>query len=475
VGIIAAQTIGEPGTQLTMRTFHIGGIASQVLRDPKIVIRKGGKIHFSEDLRKVETADGRFVVLNKTGSITVTDANDKEIENYKIPVGSILFVTDGEEAAPGTLLAAWDPHSVPILSEKAGKIGFRDMIPGVTIKREQDPESQGITNVVIEHKEDLNPQVLILDESDKEIATYAIPVGAQIVVEEGDDVDRGGWLAKTPRQASKTQDITGGLPRVAELFEARRPKEAADMAKIDGRVVLSGTVRGKRRLFVTSKDPEEVAADGITKDDEETEEHLIPHGKHLIVQPGDYVTKGQHLTEGAADPHEMLEILGPNAVQEYLLTEIQKVYRLQGVTINDKHIEVILSQMLRKVRITDPGDSEFFWGEQIDRFTFMEENERLEEAGGKPAEAEPVLLGITKASIETESFISAASFQETTRVLTDAATLGKSDDLKGFKENVIMGNLIPAGSGLPTYRHLRIDTLGLETEAVEEEAGEQAV
>ncbi len=462
VGIIAAQSIGEPGTQLTMRTFHIGGIASQVLRDPKIVIRKGGTIHYSEDLRKVETADGHSVVLNKTGTVSVTDENEREVENYKIPVGSILFAADGEEAKPGTLLAAWDPHSVPILSEKGGRIGFRDMIPGVTIKREQDPESQGITNVVIEHKEDLNPQILILDEKGKEISTYAIPVGAQIVVEEGDDVDRGTWLAKTPRQASKTQDITGGLPRIAELFEARRPKEATDMAKIDGRVVISGTLRGKRRLFVTKKDPEEVTSDGITKDDEETEEHLIPHGKHLIVQPGDYVTKGQHLTEGAADPHEMLDILGPNAVQEYLLTEIQKVYRLQGVTINDKHIEVILSQMLRKVRITDPGDSEFFWGEQIDRFTFMEENERLEEAGGKPAEAEPVLLGITKASIETESFISAASFQETTRVLTEAATLGKSDDLKGFKENVIMGNLIPAGTGLPAYRNLRIDTLGVE-------------
>ncbi|HOO92242.1 MAG TPA: DNA-directed RNA polymerase subunit beta', partial [Opitutales bacterium] len=259
------------------------------------------------------------------------------------------------------------------------------------------------------------------------------------------------------------QDITGGLPRVAELFEARRPKEAAEMAKIDGIVSLEGTVRGKRRLIVT--DP----------DTGEKEEHLIPHGKHMIVQPGDVVTRGQHLTEGAADPHEILEILGPSAVQEYLLSEIQKVYRVQGVSISDKHIEVILSRMLRKVRITDPGDSDFFWGEQIDRFNFMESNERIVEAGGKPAEAEPLLLGISKASLETESFISAASFQETTRVLTEAATLGKVDRLRGFKENVIMGNLIPAGTGLPSYRHLRIDTLGGELKSEYDMVSEDAM
>ncbi len=463
VGIIAAQSIGEPGTQLTMRTFHIGGIASQVLKDPKIAARRGGRIAFSDDLRTVETADGGLVVLNKTGSIVIYDAEDREIENYRIPVGSILPVRDGQEVKKGQILAAWDPHSVPILSEKGGSIKFHDMIPGVTIKREQDAETKGVTNVVIEHKEDLNPMVVIVDEAGKELATYSIPVAAQVVVEEGDEVLRGGWIAKTPRQASKTQDITGGLPRVAELFEARKPKEAAEMAKIDGRVVLGGTIRGKKRVYVTRLSVEEVKAGGaLTKDDENTEEHLIPHGKHLIVQPGDYVQKGQHLTEGAADPHEILEILGPTAVQEYLLSEIQKVYRLQGVTINDKHIETILAQMLRKVRITDPGDSDFFWGEQIDRFDFMDANERIEEAGGQPAEAEAVLLGITKASIETESFISAASFQETTRVLTDAATLGKKDYLTGFKENVIMGNLIPAGTGLPRYRFLRIDTLGGE-------------
>ncbi len=450
VGIIAAQSIGEPGTQLTMRTFHIGGIASQVLKNPEIRIRTEGKLKFSKDLRSVKTQDGARIVTNKTGSIQLLDENDNEIENYKIVVGSVIPFEDGDEVQKGARLAVWDPHNIPIISEKEGIISYHDMIPGVTIKREIDESTGRIATTVIEHKEDLNPMVEIRDEKGGLIANYSIPTGAQVAVNEGDYIEEGALLAKTPRQASKTQDITGGLPRVAELFEARRPKDAAEMAKIDGVVSLEGTVRSKRKLVVT--DPE-------TGD---REEHLIPHGKHMIVQPGDVVLKGQHLTEGAADPHEMLEILGANHVQEYLLSEIQKVYRLQGVSINDKHIEVILSRMLKKVRITDPGDAEYFWGEQVDRFDFMESNDQITEAGGKPAEAEPLLLGITKASIETESFISAASFQETTRVLTEASTLGKVDRLTGFKENVIMGNLIPAGTGLPAYRHLKIDTLGGE-------------
>lgn len=475
VGIIAAQSIGEPGTQLTMRTFHVGGVASQKAKDPRFIARKEGRIRYSEDLRKVETADGGYIAINKTGSMSILDDRDFVVEQYKIPVGAVLPVPEGGEVKKGSIIAAWDQHSVPILTEKDGTVRLKDIIPGVTIKREQDPQSHSVTNVVIEHKDDLNPQVIIVNDQGKEIANYSIPVGAQMVVQEGDRISRGSQLAKTPRQASKTQDITGGLPRVAELFEARKPKEAAEMAKIDGRVVLGGTIRGKRRVFVTGKDPDLIESEGVSKDDEDTEEHLVAHGKHLIVQPGDYVQKGQNLTEGSADPHEILEILGPSAVQDYILAEIQKVYRAQGVSIDDKHIEVIVSQMLRKVRITDPGDSEHFWGEQIDRFTFMEENERIEAAGGMPAEAEPVLLGITKASIETESFISAASFQETTRVLTDAATLGKVDTLEGFKENVIMGNLIPAGTGLPAYRNLRIDTLGAEQIGGAEVEPDQAV
>ncbi|MCG8525692.1 MAG: DNA-directed RNA polymerase subunit beta' [Opitutales bacterium] len=450
VGIIAAQSIGEPGTQLTMRTFHIGGIASQVLKNPEIRVRHDGKIKFSKDTRSVKLKDGARIVTNKTGAIQILDENDAELELHKIVAGSVISFDDGDMIKNGERLAVWDPHNIPIISEKEGVIGFHDMIPGVTVKREIDESSGRIATTVMEHKEDLNPQVEIRDDKGKLIANYSIPTGAQVAVNEGDVIEEGALLAKTPRQASKTQDITGGLPRVAELFEARRPKDAAEMAKIDGIVSLEGTIRGKRRLIVTDTETED------------REEHLIPHGKHMIVQPGDLVHRGQHLTEGAADPHEILEILGPNAVQEYLLTEIQKVYRLQGVTINDKHIETILSRMLCKVRITDPGDSDFFWGEQVDRFEFMNSNEQIVEAGGKPGEAEPLLLGITKASIETESFISAASFQETTRVLTDASTLGKVDRLHGFKENVIMGNLIPAGTGLPQYRHLKIDTLGAE-------------
>jgi len=443
VGIIAAQSIGEPGTQLTMRTFHIGGVASGGFKTPEIRVRNSGVIKY-KGLRLVPTADGASIVLNKTGTIQIIDADDRELETYNIVVGSYLPIGDGTKIEKGQVLAQWDPYNIPVLSEKGGTLVFKDMIPGVTVKRELDESSGRIATVVIDHKEDLNPQVEIRDEKNRPLASYSIPVGAQIAVGEGDTIAPGALLAKTPRQASKTKDITGGLPRVAELFEARRPKDAAEMARIDGVVSFEGTVRGKRKLVVKN---EETAQE---------EEHLIPTGKHIIVQPGDVVHKGQHLTEGSADPHEILEILGPSALYDFLISQVQEVYRLQGVTINDKHIEIIIRQMLRKVRITDPGDSEYFWGEQIDRMAFLTENKRIEAAGGKPAEAEPILLGITKASLETESFISAASFQETTRVLTDASTLGKVDMLKGFKENVIMGHLIPAGTGLPSYKKLKI-------------------
>ncbi len=449
VGIIAAQSIGEPGTQLTMRTFHIGGIASQHSRKPEIKVKEGGHIRY-ESLRKVALPDGPEVALNKTGKIHLIDEDEKVLEIHDVPAGSVLYYSEGDMVEKEDVLAKWDPYSVPILSEKAGKIVFVDMIPGVTTKVEKDAEGNRST-VVIEHKEDLNPRIEIHDAKNELQATYPIPTGAQIAFGDGSSIEAGSIIAKTSREASKTQDITGGLPRVAELFEARRPKEVADMAKIDGVVSMAGTLRSKKRLVVTNDETGQA------------EEHLIPHGKHIVVQPDDVVHKGQLLTEGSKDPHEILEILGPAAVQEYLIEEIQKVYRLQGVTINDKHLEVIISRMLYKVRITEPGDSEFFWGDQVDRFEFLNQNEEIQDKGGKPAEGEPILLGITKASLETESFISAASFQETTRVLTDASTLGKSDYLKGFKENVIMGHLIPAGTGLPKYRNLRIDTLGTES------------
>jgi DNA-directed RNA polymerase subunit beta' len=460
VGIIAAQSIGEPGTQLTMRTFHTGGVATQVSKDPRIQVRHAGTVKY-KSLRLVHLEGGQAVALNKTGSIIVVDGDGRELETHNIVAGSILFVGDNKAIKAGETLAQWDPHNIPILSEKAGVVVYKDMISGVTIKRQLDEATGNIASVVIEHKEDLTPQIEVYQTKEKGpfsredlegiikkaelIATYPIPTGAQVQVGEGDVIAPGALIAKTPRQASRTQDITGGLPRVAELFEARRPKEVAEMSKIEGIVSMGGMLRGKRRLVVTS---EETGAQ---------EEHLIPHGKHIIVQAGDLVTKGQLLTEGAPDPHEILEIQGVSAVQDHLLTEIQKVYRMQGVTINDKHVEVIVSQMLRKVRITNPGDTDFFWGEQIEKATLAAENERVSAAGGEIAEAEPILLGITKASIETESFIAAASFQETTRVLTEAATMGKSDKLKGFKENVIMGTLIPAGTGFDHYRRVHLE------------------
>lgn len=451
VGIIAAQSIGEPGTQLTMRTFHIGGVASQVFKTPEIRIRNAGRVKH-KGLRLVQTADGASIVLNKTGMVLILDEDDKELESYNIVVGSVLTVADGAMIDKGAVLAIWDPHNIPILSEKAGTIHFKDMIPGITVKRELDESTGRIATVVIEHKEDLNPVIEIVEITkgqERKLVTYSIPTGAQVVVNEGDTIAAGALLAKTPRSASKTQDITGGLPRVGELFEARRPKEAAEMAKIDGIVsIMAGIVKGKKRLNITDADTGK------------EEEHMIPHGKHIIVHSGDFVHKGQHLTEGSADPHEILEILGVNALIEFLISEIQRVYCLQGVRINDKHIEVILRAMLCKVRITEPGDSDFYWGEQIDKTAFMRENERLQEAGGQPATGETILLGLTKGALETESFIAAASFQETTRVLTDASTLGRIDYLRGLKENVIMGLPIPVGTGHPIYKNLTINTLG---------------
>jgi DNA-directed RNA polymerase subunit beta' len=342
----------------------------------------------------------------------------------------------------------WDPYNISILTEKAGRVEFKDILEGVTMKKEVDETTKSVGTVIIEHKEDLHPQIAIVDAAGAVVAAYSIPAGAHIEVKDGEKVQAGQRMAKTPRKVTKTKDITGGLPRVAELFEARRPKDAAEIAKIDGVVDLQGNVRGKKKLII--KDPETNTE----------EEHLIPLSKHLIVYKGDTVKKGQQLTEGPVVPHEILEVCGPQELQEYLVNEVQEVYRLQGVEINDKHIEIIVRQMLRKVKITEPGDTQFLWGEQIEKTAFEEANRVIEQKGGKPAEATPVLLGITKASLETESFISAASFQDTTRILTDASTLGKVDKLLGFKENVIMGHLIPAGTGFSAYRKIKLLHLG---------------
>ena len=436
-GIIAAQSIGEPGTQLTMRTFHIGGTASQVFKQPQIKAKFDGVVQYN-DLRLVQLEDGNNIVLNKNGSLAILGEDGRELEAHNLVISSVISVQPGDRVKKGEAFVQWDPYNVPILSEKAGRIKFHDIIEGVTMKQEIDETTQQEAMVVIEHKEDLHPQIVITDESGEPVANYPIPSGAHIVVNEGDKIVAGTLMAKTPRKTSKTKDITGGLPRVAELFEARRPKDASEISKIDGVVDFGPSVRGKRCILIKDQ-----------KTSQE-EEHLIRIGKHVIVFKGDYVKKGQQLTEGPVDPHEILEICGPQELQEHLVNEVQEVYRLQGVTINDKHIETIVRQMLRKVRITEPGDTSFLWGEQIDRIEFEAENQRVEKMGGKPAEAQPVLLGITKASLETESFLSAASFQDTTRVLTEAATMSRVDYLRGFKENVIMGHIIPAGTG---YSH----------------------
>jgi DNA-directed RNA polymerase subunit beta' len=443
VGIIAAQSIGEPGTQLTMRTFHIGGTASSVFKQPHVISKHDGVIQYT-NLRVVVKDQGMFVVLNKNGSVGVFDDAGREVERHSMAIGAVISVADGGRVKKGQSFVEWDPYSVPILAERPGTIHFRGFIENVTVKKEVDQSTGLMGTVVLEHKEDLHPQIVIAYDSNETPTAYNIPAGAHVMVKDGKKVSAGDVLAKTPRKESKTKDITGGLPRVAELFEARRPKDAAEIAKIDGIVDFGPNQRGRRCLIIR---------DTITGDEEQ---HLIPMGKHIVVYKGDYVQKGQQLTEGPIVPQEILDICGPQELQEYLVNQVQEVYRLQGVEINDKHIEIIVRQMLRKVRITDSGDTDFLWGEQVEKQTFQEVNVKAAAEGKRPAEASPALLGITKAALETESFISAASFQDTTRVLTEAATLGRVDTLYGFKENVIMGHLIPGGTGFPMFRNIKL-------------------
>jgi DNA-directed RNA polymerase subunit beta' len=456
VGIIAAQSIGEPGTQLTMRTFHIGGTASAVFKQPHVIAKHDGVVKY-ENIRHVTNPKGGYVVLNKNGAVTVYDeVTGRELERHSAAIGAIVAIADGGKVKKGQSFMEWDPYSVPILAQRNGLVRCKDFVENVTVKKEVDPSTGLMGTVVLEHKEDLHPQIEILGDGARNVLdAYSIPAGAHVMVKEGQKVNAGDVLAKTPRKESKTKDITGGLPRVAELFEARRPKDAAEIAKIEGVVDFGPNQRGRRCLLI--RDP-------VTGGEEQ---HLIPMGKHVVVFKGDHVQKGQQLTEGPVVPLEILEICGPQALQEYLVNEVQEVYRLQGVEINDKHIEIIVRQMLRKVRITDPGDTEFLWGEQVEKHKFQEVNAQAIGEGKRPAEASPALLGITKSSLETESFISAASFQDTTRVLTEAATLGRVDTLYGFKENVIMGHLIPGGTGFPMYRNIKLVPLA---EPVPEEA-----
>ena len=443
LGIIAAQSIGEPGTQLTMRTFHYGGIAAATFREPQLRARIGGKLRL-EDVRSVEQHDGNLVVLNRNGFAVLEGKDAIETERYELVPGAVLSKREGNRIKKNEIFARWDPYNVPIITKTAGRVEYRDLIEGATLRRERSEVSGTEEVTVTEHREDLHPQVVIANKKGEIVDHYSLPGGAHIMVEEGQQIKAGQTIARTPRETTRTKDITGGLPRVAELFEARRPKEAAEIARIDGIVELGKVSRGKRTLVL--RDPE----------NDQIEEHSIPAGKRLIVFNGDFVRKGQPLTDGALVPQEILEVGGPHELQTYLVSEVQQVYRLQGVEINDKHIEIIVRQMMRRVRITEPGTTRFLFGELAERRKFIEENARVLAEGGQPAEAQPILLGITKASLADESFISAASFQDTTRILTEAATLGKVDPLRGFKENVIMGNLIPAGTGYALSRNIQL-------------------
>ena len=453
VGIIAAQSIGEPGTQLTMRTFHIGGTASMTAKVPEIVLKNDGIAKFV-DIRKVRNDEGKEVVLNKNGTLEIwTKPEEKggaRLDSYQLQMGSVLLCEDGASVKKGEKVAFWDPHSVPVLSEEHGTITFVDFEEDISVKSETDRATGAKTLVVLDTKEaNLHPRIEIRGKgSDGSpnalLDSHDIPTGAIVMVRDGMKASPGMLLAKTPREEAKTRDITGGLPRVAELFEARQPKDAAEISKIEGVVDFGENMRGKRTLLVK---------DDVTG---QVEEHLIQMGKQIVVFKGDRVKKGQQLTEGPIIPQEILEVSGPQELEKYLVNEVQQVYRLQGVEINDKHIEIIVRQMLRKVRITNPGDTDFLWNEQITRQTFLRVNEQMMAEGRRPAEAQPALLGITKAALETDSFISAASFQDTTRVLTEAATMGRVDELRGFKENVILGHLIPGGTGFPLHRYLKL-------------------
>lgn len=454
VGIIAAQSIGEPGTQLTMRTFHLGGMASKAVEQSVFTSRFDGTVKFFH-LNYVQNRQGLYVVLNRNGELVIFDETGRERDRIRVPYGAIVHVKEGQSVKKGDLIVEWDPYTNPIISDVSGYVQFQDVIEGRTMTEQLDPVTGFTTKVITEFKSsEYKPAILLVDEKGDPVtipgtnlvARYNLPIGANIVVQEGDHIHAGDILAKIHREVSKTRDITGGLPRVAELFEARKPKDPAIISEIDGVVTFGKDLKGKQRLIVTG-------ANG------ETREYLVPKGKLVLVRDGETIRKGEPLVDGQMNPHDILAVLGEVAVATYLVNEIQDVYRLQGVNINDKHIEVIVRQMLSKVEILEPGDTLYVEGEQVERHIIEAENRKVEAEGGVPARYKPVLLGITRVSLNTESWISAASFQETTRVLTEAAIWGKVDHLRGLKENVIMGRLIPAGTGLATYKRwpVRVD------------------
>jgi DNA-directed RNA polymerase subunit beta' len=449
VGILAAQSIGEPGTQLTLRTFHIGGTAARIAEETTRKTKLEGVITFGDRLQVVEAPNGDKIVTGYDGELVLQDEAGQVRSRFQVPLGARLAVTDGHAVKKEDLLFAWDPYANPIITDVAGKVRFGDIVEDETVRESLDEITGRRQRVIIEDREKkLHPHIEIVQTikggKERRVRNYVVPEGAQLTIEDGEEVAAGTVLAKISREAYRTRDITGGLPRVAELFEARRPKDPATISEIDGAVHFGEIKRGKREIFVAPDVGERQAYD-------------VPAGKHLRVHEGDRVFAGDRLTEGPVNPHDILRIKGPRAVQEYLLNEVQEVYRLQGVKINDKHIGVIVRQMLQKVKALEPGDTDFLEGEHVDKVVFRERNERVLKKGGRPATSEPLLLGITKASLTTQSFISAASFQETTRVLTDAAIRGAKDDLLGLKENIIIGHLIPAGTGVYRYSELEIE------------------
>lgn len=463
VGVIAAQSIGEPGTQLTMRTFHIGGTASRRAEQTSLEARHDGFLKFI-NLRVSVNSSGDTIVMSRSGEVAVQDEQGRDRERSAVVYGSKILIPEGKEVAKGTVIAEWDPYTIPILTEAGGTIKFGDLEEGKTMKEQLDEVTGLSSKVVVSYKEgDLRPRISIKDDSGATmkvevsgvVARYLLPVSAIITSKEGQAVKAGDIISKIPRETTKTKDITGGLPRVAELFEARNPKESAVISEIDGIVSFGKDTKGKRKVVVTPEtgDPKE---------------YLIPKGKHISVRDGDSITAGEPLMDGSANPHDILSVLGVKELAKYLVDEVQEVYRLQGVKINDKHIETIVRQMLKRVKIKDPGETKFLIGDHIERYLFEEANELILSKGKRPATAEPMLQGITKASLQTESFISAASFQETTKVLTGAAVQGKVDYLRGLKENVIMGRLVPAGTGFRDYKGVRSKVVRADEIAAEE-------
>jgi DNA-directed RNA polymerase subunit beta' len=443
VGILAAQSIGEPGTQLTLRTFHVGGTASRVVLDYSINAKKSGILKY-HNIKTLKNKIGQLIVMSRNGEISIKSADSREREIYSLPYGAKLYIEDGRNVKESTLIADWDPYSIPIIAESGGTLIWKDIIEGKTMQQEKNRITGMVETSILEHRgnEKINPQLIIETSKNKKM-TYTLPVDTYVLINDNSDVYPGDIIAKIPQEVNKTKDITGGLPRIAELFEARKPKNIAIISEIDGIVKLETNQKSHLKIVISNDS-------GIVR------EYTIPQGKHLVIYDGDRVRAGDALTDGVVNPHDILRVKGDKAVQEYLLNEIQEVYRLQGVVINDKHIEIVVRQMLSSYKIEQVGDSEFLVGEMVNRFKFKKNNEELIKKGLKPAVASPILLGITKASLNSESFISAASFQETTKILTEASANGEKDNLVGLKENVIIGHLIPAGTGF------RENKIGLE-------------